>query len=284
MSRRKEYRPPKSYKDLEFLNSPDARSLRILSEFLQPMSKIRREKIRDTIVFFGSARIKSRKEALAQLRTLERKRTGRKSAAYAEDLDGARQELMMSRYYEDAVELARMLTLWSKQLFQLNRFVICSGGGPGIMEAANKGAHVARGRSIGLNISLPFEQFPNPFISDELNFEFHYFFMRKFWFVYLAKAFVMFPGGFGTFDELMEVLTLLQTSKVKKPVVVLLYGREYWDSVIRFDELVRRRLISKEDMKLFHLVDSPEEAFKYLTKNLRRLYPRETEESAPTMG
>ncbi|MEK6650203.1 MAG: TIGR00730 family Rossman fold protein [Bacteroidota bacterium] len=275
-------RADKSYKDLPFLNSPDARSLRILSEFLHPHSRFRRVGIKDTVVFFGSARLSSRAAARKAERAARKAAEARRTKKNLTRLEDASVDLEMSGYYEDAVALARKMTDWSKRLFHSNRFVVCSGGGPGIMEAANRGAKLARGRSIGLNISLPFEQNPNPFISPELNFEFHYFFMRKFWFVYLAKAFVMFPGGFGTFDELMEVLTLLQTAKIKKPVVVVLYGREFWNSVIRFDELVRRRLISKKDLNLFEFADTPDEAYKLLTKRLRALYPKETEEQQVT--
>jgi len=261
MPKRKVDKAEKAYKDLDFLNGPDARSLRILSEFLQPMSRIRRERIKETIVFFGSARILSREQA-------DTSRKG-KGGSSKEFLD-------MADYYEDCVELSKRLTQWSRSLAAPNRFVVCSGGGPGIMEAANRGAREAGGRSIGLNISLPFEQFPNQYISPELNFEFHYFFMRKFWFMYLAKAFVMFPGGFGTLDELMEVLTLLQTGKIKKPVAVVMYGSEFWKNVVNFDELVRRGMISPEDMKLFSFVDTPSQAFQVLTKGLKKLYPSDT--------
>ena len=198
-------------------------------------------------------------------------------------METAQVDLEMSRYYEEAVILSGMLTNWSMRLHPHRRFVICSGGGPGIMEAANRGALLAKGKSVGLNISLPFEQLPNQFISPELNFEFHYFFMRKFWFVYLAKALVMFPGGFGTLDELMEVLTLLQTKKIKKKVTVILYGREYWNRIINFDALVKLRMISPNDMKLFRFVDSPDEAFEHLVHELRRNYPKETAESS-TLG
>jgi hypothetical protein len=192
--------------------------------------------------------------------------------------EAARIDLEMSEYYEDAVELSRLLTKWSNQLREKNRLVICSGGGPGIMEAANKGAHLAKGKSVGLNISLPFEQNPNPYVSDELNFEFHYFFMRKFWFVYLAKAFVMFPGGFGTLDELMEVLTLLQTKKIKKKVSVVLYGRRYWENILNFPAMVQYRVISPEDLNLFVYKDTPQEAFEYLVRELRKNYAHELEE------
>ncbi|MEK6565752.1 MAG: TIGR00730 family Rossman fold protein [Bacteroidota bacterium] len=182
----------------------------------------------------------------------------------------------MSRYYEDAVELARMLTRWSKKLYHLNRFVVCSGGGPGIMEAANKGARWAGGRSVGLNISLPFEQSANPYVTKELAFEFHYFFMRKFWFVYLAKALIVFPGGFGTLDEFMEVLTLSQTSKIKKKITVVLYGSEYWKRVIDFPFMLKQGVVSKSDFKLFTYADSPKEAYEYLVKELQKNYPEET--------
>jgi len=262
MPKQKLTKAEKAYKDLPFLNSPDARSIRILSEFLQPLAKIRRERVRDTIVFFGSARVLPPEEVSRE----QASGKGKEQKSFH----------AMAKYYSECVELSRKLTQWSRSLSSSNRFVVCSGGGPGIMEAANKGASLAGGRSIGLNISLPFEQYPNQYISPELNFEFHYFFMRKFWFVYLAKAFVMFPGGFGTLDELMEVLTLLQTSKVKKPVVVVLYGSEFWKSVINFDELARRGVISKDDLKLFTFADSPDEAYHSLTKQLKKLYPTDT--------
>jgi hypothetical protein len=255
----------------------------MLAEFIQPTSVFRKEGIRDTIVFFGSARIKSKRDASTKLKRLRYKlRSQRKlSSEMRDELDGAETDVRMSKYYEDAVELSRRLTLWSKKLYQLNRFVVCSGGGPGIMEAANRGAALARGRSVGLNISLPFEQLPNQFISPELNLEFHYFFMRKFWFIYLGKALVAFPGGFGTFDELMEVLTLRQTRKIKKKITVVLYGSEFWKSVFNFDELVKRRLVSREELSLFRFADTPAEAYEYLVRELRNNYPEETEESMP---
>ncbi|MFY9221603.1 MAG: TIGR00730 family Rossman fold protein, partial [Blastocatellia bacterium] len=194
--------------------------------------------------------------------------------ALQEKLRIAKVEVKMSRYYEDAVEIARLLTEWSKNLRGgKHRFIICSGGGPGIMEAANRGAAAARGISIGLNIEIPFEQSANPYISRELSLDFHYFFMRKFWFVYLAKALVIFPGGFGTFDELMEVLTLLQTSKLHKPMPVLIYGSEYWREVLNLDAMVKWGTISPQDVKLMHFVDTPEDAFNYLRQQLEELYP-----------
>ena len=273
------HKAERAYRNAEFLNSPDARTVRLLSEFLEPMQRFRRQGIRDTIVFFGSARIKSKSEASRSLRQLESKlRRGRgPSRSLQTQVRDARIDLEMSRYYEDAVELSRLLTKWSRKLFQLNRFVVCSGGGPGIMEAVNKGARLAKGRSIGLNISLPFEQYPNKYVSPELSFEFHYFFMRKFWFVYLGKALVAFPGGFGTFDELMEVLTLSQTKKLRKKITVLLYGKEYWSRMINFDALVQLRLIGREDLNLFAYADSPKEAFQYLVGELQKNYPAETE-------
>src|ERR1700691_2809973 len=241
-------RRPVAYMNDQFLNSPDARALRILSEFLEPLAHFRREKIRDTVVFFGSARI--------------------------------REEGPMSRYYQDARTLARMLTEWSGQ-FDVNqhRFVICSGGGPGIMEAANRGASEGGGKTVGLNIGLPFEQFPNPYITPELSFEFHYFFMRKFWFSYLAKALVVFPGGFGTLDEMMEVLTLSQTQKLAKKIAIVLYGASYWKEVINFDALVRHGTIGAADLDLFRYADDPDTAFGMLKEHLTTHLQPETPET-----
>ena len=277
-------RAEKAYKNLEFLNSPDARVIRLVSEFLEPARRFRHQNIKDTIVFFGSARMKSRGTVLQHLRELERKAKLAKKPPrrIQKAMEAAQTELHMSRYYEDAVKLAKLLTQWSKRLYHQHRFVVCSGGGPGIMEAANKGAKLAGGKSIGLNISLPFEQSPNPFVTDDLNFEFHYFFMRKFWFVYLAKALVMFPGGFGTMDELFEVLTLLQTGKIKKKVTVVLYGKEYWQTMVKFDRLVELHMISPKDRRLLVFADTPQEAFEYLVKDLRRNYPKETSEQSTT--
>jgi hypothetical protein len=277
-------RAEKAYKNLEFLNSPDARVIRLVSEFLEPARRFRHQNIKDTIVFFGSARMKPRRTVLQHLRELERKAklVKKPPRTVQKAIEAAQTELHMSRYYEDAVKLAKLLTQWSKRLYHQHRFVVCSGGGPGIMEAANKGAKLAGGKSIGLNISLPFEQSPNPFVTDDLNFEFHYFFMRKFWFVYLAKALVMFPGGFGTMDELFEVLTLLQTGKIKKKVTVVLYGKEYWQTMVKFDRLVELHMISPKDRRLLVFADTPQEAFEYLVKDLRRNYPKETSEQSTT--
>jgi uncharacterized protein (TIGR00730 family) len=279
---KKRFKAEKAYRNIEFLNSPDARVIRLISEFLEPMRRLRKLGIRDTIVFFGSARVKPQSDAVRHLQALQRQssKKAKNSRKLAQLIESARIDVSMSRYYEDAVRLSKMLTIWSKKFVQKNRLVVCSGGGPGIMEAANRGAMLAKGKSIGMNISLPFEQYSNPYIPDELNFEFHYFFMRKLWFVYLSKALVMFPGGFGTFDELFEVLTLLQTRKLKKKVTVVLYGREYWKQMVNFENLVKLRLISPEDMGLFKFADTPQEAFDLLVRDLRRNYPVETASKA----
>ena len=275
-----QHKTVKAYNNIEFLNSPDARVIRLIAEFLEPARRFKREGIRDTIVFFGSARVMPRSKAVQRVKDASRNAHNRRqvSSKAKEQIDAAKIDLEMSRYYEDAVKLAQLITKWTKKLSQKNRFMISSGGGPGIMEAANKGAKLAGGRSVGLNISLPFEQSSNPYIPDELNFEFHYFFMRKLWFVYLSKAMVMFPGGFGTFDETFEVLTLVQTRKLKKKVTVILYGKEYWQKTLNFDNMVRLRLINPEDLKLFRFADTPEEAFEILVREMRKNYPGETSE------
>ncbi|MDW7738534.1 MAG: LOG family protein [Bacillota bacterium] len=268
-------KPEKAYKNLEFLNSSDARIIRILSEFLEPMKRFREQKVYDTIVFFGSARTINRDEAASKLASIESKMAGNSKQldeAIREELDFARHQMFLSKYYDEAVELASCLTSWSKSLESSHRFVICSGGGPGMMEAANKGAIESGGKSIGLNISIPMEQYSNPYITPDLNFEFHYFFMRKFWFVYLAKALVIFPGGFGTLDELFEVLTLIQTKKVLKEMPIVIYGSEYWNQVINFSAMAKYGTISKEDLKLIEFCDSVEGAFNYLRRELTRLY------------
>ena len=270
----KSNRTPKAYKNLEFLQSPQARSLRILSEFLEPLSRFKKEGIRDTIVFFGSARIPSRVTAKKNLELVKaqiRKLKG-PSKRLEVKLEHAIIDFQMSQYYEDAAALTYKLTKWAKSINNNVHFVVCSGGGPGIMEAANKGAIKAKGKSIGLNISLPFEQDSNPYISKNLSFEFHYFFMRKFWFLYPAKALVVFPGGFGSLDEFMEVLTLLQTKKIKKNLTIVLYGRNYWNQIINFQAMVKFRMISKADLNLFSYADTPEEAFGILKKGLTKNY------------
>ncbi len=264
----------KAYKDLEFLNSPEARGIRILAEYLEPQQRFQKEGVKDTIVFFGSARIRPPKQAQQGLKALrlEVKSAKRVSGKLKRELASAEARVGLSRYYEEARELARLLTVWAKKVHNGHRYVVSSGGGPGIMEAANRGAFDAGGKSVGLNISLPFEQYPNRYITETLNFEFHYFFMRKFWFVYLAKAVVIFPGGFGTLDELMEVLTLLQTQKVEKKIPIVIYGSEYWNEVINFEAMAARGVISYEDLDLLRFVDTPEEAFVYLKTELERLY------------
>ncbi|MEY2807371.1 MAG: TIGR00730 family Rossman fold protein [Planctomycetia bacterium] len=254
------YRAVKAYKNQEFIGSPDARPLRILAEYLEPQTRFDEFKVRDTIVFFGSARILPRDVAQAQLD---------KAKAEGGDVRKAERKLWMSRYYEETRELAARLTAWSKGLEGTDRrFVVCSGGGPGIMEAANRGASEAKGENIGLNISLPFEQVDNPYITRRLAFEFHYFFMRKFWFSYLAKAMVVMPGGFGTLDEFMEVVTLVQTLKIKKRLPIVLYGTEYWDKVLHMEPMVDFGTISPEDLNLFHRTDSVEDAYQYLVAEL----------------
>ncbi len=254
------YRAVKAYENEEFLGSKDARPLRILSEYLEPESRFEELRVRDTIVFFGSARILSRDVATAQLEAAKKD---------GGDVKRAEMKLHMSRYYEDTRELARRLTLWSKGLEGTDRrFVICSGGGPGIMEAANRGASEAKGENIGLNISLPFEQSDNPYITKRLAFEFHYFFMRKYWFTYLAKAMVVMPGGFGTLDEFMEVVTLVQTLKIKKHLPIVLFGTEYWDEVLHLEPMVKYGTISPEDVNLFFRTDSVDEAYAYLVNEL----------------
>ena len=248
------------YFNKEFLGSPQGRSVRILSEYYGPLQKIKKNKIYDTIVFFGSARINSKENAEIALKQL----TGSTSEKEKKRIE---KNLEMSRYYEDARQLASKLTTWSKNLkSKKSRYIITSGGGGGIMEAANRGAKEAGGISMGLTISLPFEATSNKYISDDLDLKFHYFFMRKFWFIYLAKALVVWPGGFGTLDEVMELLTLIQTKKIKKRLTIVLYGSEFWNSVVNWDYLVECGTISEEDLKLFFISDSVEDAFNYIVK------------------
>lgn len=267
--------PEKAYKNLNFLNSSDAREIRVLCEFMEPESRFRRMRVKDTIVFFGSARIVSNGAAQAEYEAAKAMTSGTKRVPKAaqETLERARHARHMARYYDNAMELAERLTTWSKSIpGRKRRFIVCSGGGPGIMEAANRGAAQAGGYSIGLNISLPFEQKPNPYQTRELSFEFHYFFIRKFWFVYLSKALIVFPGGFGTFDELFELLTLIQTNKTAKMMPVVLFGKEFWKEVINFDALVKWGMISRSDLDLFHLADDVDSAFEYVRNELTRLY------------
>jgi uncharacterized protein (TIGR00730 family) len=266
------FRPPKAYRNIRFLSSPAARSLRILSEYVEPLARFQKEKIHDTIVFFGSARVADREQARQTI------------AAARPPLSKAQAARLLSTagYYEDARELARLLTEWSMSLSAGQaRFVVCSGGGSGIMEAANRGAADAGGRSIGLNISLPFEQLPNRYITPRLSFEFHYFFMRKYWFAYLSKALIVFPGGFGTLDELMEVLTLNQTGKIKKKIFVLLYGKEYWREILNLDAMVRWGMIDEHDLQFLQFADQPQQAFQQLTAWLTINYPNDREGALP---
>ncbi len=308
-------RAEKAYLNESFLTSPEARIVLILAEYIEPRTRLAHARVRDTIVFFGSARLQSPEEAAAEIHQLDNARllaeqthslTPEVQTELEEAMRRARMHSDLSRYYEEAVELARLLTDWSitqagqnyekeqvakgqiaaaqvkEQIPYVNvetikthsfkqRYVICSGGGPGIMEAANKGATLAGGKSIGFNIALPFEQMPNSFITDELNFEFHYFFMRKFWFAYLGKALIAFPGGFGTMDELFECLTLIQTGKIRKKMPVVVYGESYWKEIIDFDKLAYYGTISRSDLNLIHFSETPEEAFEYLKGELMRL-------------
>jgi hypothetical protein len=228
---------PLAYEDSDFLASDDARPLRIIAEYLGPLRGFRRAQVHDTIVFFGSARVSDTS--------------------------------LMSRYYHDARELARLITLWSKNLSShVHRYVVCSGGGGGIMEAANRGASEAGGRTVGLNISLPREQRPNPYLTRGLSFEFHYFFMRKLWFAELARALIVFPGGFGTLDELTEILTLAQTRKLDRPIPIILYASAFWREIINFEALVRHGMISREDLELFQFADDPAAALAMLQARL----------------
>ena len=275
---------PLAYENLNFLNSADGRLIRIVSEYMEPLARFRREQIQDTVVFFGSARFRGREEADHALELLENTgstqpapsheqpaRATEIAAGKATDLQLKRAvaAVEMARYYEDARRLAGMLTTWAKTIpSRRHRFVVTSGGGPGIMEAANRGAHEAGGKTIGMNIRLPFEQAPNPYITPSLNFEFHYFFMRKLWFAYLAKALVVFPGGFGTLDEMFEILTLAQTQKLGNRITVVIYGPEYWKKVFNLDVLVDTGAISPKDIELFQFADSPAQAFEMLKQGL----------------
>ena len=281
-------RAPLAYENIAFLNSAEGRLIRIVAEYVEPLARFRKEQIQDTVVFFGSARFRGREEADAALELLEN--TGSTRPAPSEEqparipaiVEGTATDLQrkravaaveMARYYEDARRLAQLLTQWAKSIpSRRHRFVVTSGGGPGIMEAANRGAREAGGKTIGLNIRLPFEQAPNPYITPSLNFEFHYFFMRKLWFAYLAKALVVFPGGFGTLDEMFEILTLTQTQKLAKKITVVVYGTDYWKKVFNLQALVDTGAISPKDLDLFQYADTPEQAFELLRKGLTENY------------
>jgi uncharacterized protein (TIGR00730 family) len=283
MSTKEEKNAPLAYENPQFLNSPDGRILRIMSEYVEPLARFRREQIQDTVVFFGSARFPSRDLANKEMEDI-----GPSGAEERRKL--AQAGIDMARYYEDARKMAFLLSEWASQIpARRRRFVVTTGGGPGIMEAANRGAREAGAKTIGLNIQLPFEQFANPYVTPSLNFEFHYFFMRKFWFAYLAKALVIFPGGFGTLDELFEILTLAQTQKLAKKILVIIYGREYWERLINFQTMVDAAAISAHDLELFKIVDSPEEGFEFLREGLTKYHlgpdrPRRVGETVPEIA
>jgi len=273
---------PLAYLNPEFLDSQDARPIRILSEYLEPLRRFKDQKIQDTVVFFGSARVDSRERAERALKTLKARGVRDAEEEFEIELRKSRKAVEWARYYEEARELARLLTAWSCTLQSENhRFVVTSGGGPGIMEAANRGAHEAGGKTIGLNIRLPFEQEANPYITEGLQFEFHYFFMRKFWFAYLAKALVIFPGGFGTCDELFEILTLAQTDKLTKKIAVILYGSDYWDQVLSLKPMAEWGAIAEQDVDLLQHADTPADAFEQLRDHLiaHHLEPETAQES-----
>jgi hypothetical protein len=275
---------PLAYLNAEFLNSPEGRPLRIMAEYSEPMARFRRERIHDTVVFFGSARFRaldvanSELELLANTGSLQPAPDHEQPATPEEIAKGdpsrlqlkrAEAAVEMAQYYEDARMLARMVGSWAKTLpGRRHRFVVTSGGGPGIMEAANRGAFEVGAKTIGLNIQLPYEQHPNPYITPELSFDFHYFFMRKYWFAYLAKALVVFPGGFGTLDEMFELLTLAQTRKLAKHITVVIYGSEYWKHVINLELLAEKGAIAMSDLELFKFADTPDEAFAILKAGL----------------
>jgi hypothetical protein len=274
------YPAPLAYHNEDFLDSPDGRVFRILAEYQEPMTRFRRERVQDTVVFFGSARFRALDVASHELELLENTGSAKpappseqpaskaeveRGEASAQQLKLAEAAVEMAQYYEDARKLAGLISRWEMTLpGRRHRFVVTSGGGPGIMEAANRGAYEAGAKTVGLNIKLPFEQMPNPYITPDLNFEFHYFFMRKFWFAYLAKALVVFPGGFGTLDEMFELLTLAQTEKLAKKITVLIYGSDYWKSVINLETLADKGAIAIKDLELFQFADTPEEAFEKL--------------------
>jgi uncharacterized protein (TIGR00730 family) len=284
-------RAPLAYENKKFLDSPDARILRIMSEYAEPLARFRRERIQDTVVFFGSARFHSKHDAQRTLEVLAKPGSRERApAAEQQKILQARAAVEMARYYEEARALAYKLTQWASAIpSKRRRFVVTTGGGPGIMEAANQGAREAGGKTIGLNIALPFEQMPNRYISPELNFEFHYFFMRKLWFAYLAKALIVFPGGFGTCDELFEILTLAQTEKLAKKIIVVMYGSDYWKRVFNMQAMTDAGVISASDVNFFKMVDSVDEAFNYLKEGLTKYHlnphqPQKAPEIAKTRG
>jgi len=272
-----QHAPKAPHEDPIFLESTPARPIRILGEYIHPLVQLKREEIGDTIVMFGSARIESQETAEARCTRLKNEKTSKMPAAklakHRAALRHAKRLLEMSRYYEEARQLSHKLTTWSLTLGpRPRRFVVCSGGGPGIMEAANRGAYEAGGKSVGLSIELPHEQFANPYISSELSFNFKYFFMRKLWFAQIAKALIVFPGGFGTMDELWEMLTLLQTGKLPKQNIILIYGRKYWDEVLNWKAMVRWGTINEDEYKMLQFADTVDEAFDHIRAGLEKYH------------
>jgi uncharacterized protein (TIGR00730 family) len=272
-SENKEEWPIKAYKNLEFLRSDKARFIRILCELFEPEERFKVAGVEKTIVLFGSARTKPSKEAAAQLKSVNEliAQSSNPTETLQKRLKEAKMDLKASKYYDAAQELSQKLTEWSLQLPEKDRLLICSGGGPGIMEAANRGAHEANGKSVGLSISLPFEERVNDYISKELQFEFKYFFIRKYWFVMLAKSLVAFPGGFGTLDELFETLTLMQTKKVNGKAPIVLFGKEFWNELINLETLVEWGMISEDDLNYIHITDSVEDAFNFVVREVQKL-------------
>jgi len=272
-----QHAPKAPHEDHKFLSSTPARPIRILAEYLHPLTQLKKEGIGDTIVMFGSARVDSHETAAARTTRLKQEKTGKMSAKKLQNhrwaLREAKSALEMSRYYEEARQLSHRLTTWALSLGpRPRRFVMCSGGGPGIMEAANRGAYEAGGKSVGLSIELPHEQFANPYISPELSFNFHYFFMRKLWFAQIAKALIVFPGGFGTMDELWEMMTLSQTGKMPKHTLILIYGRKYWDEVLNLKAMVRWGTISRSDFDQLQFADNVDEAFEAIRSGLEKYH------------
>jgi uncharacterized protein (TIGR00730 family) len=265
--------PEKAYKNLSFLNSPAARHIRILCEYEETRQRLLHERVNHTIVFFGSARTRSSDDAAVMLEQAKEKVANHPDDPESQLLHRrAEIAVRMSRYYDEARELSKRITEWSMKREEGKQFVISSGGGPGIMEAANRGAsEVEGGRSVGLGISLPFEQGVNQYVTEELAFEFHYFFTRKYWFLYTCKALVIFPGGFGTMDELFESLTLIQTGKIKKKLPIVLYGSDYWNEVINVEKMAEFGTISPGDIDLVHVSDTVEDAYDYLTSELEKV-------------
>ena len=263
----------KAYENSDFLQGNNARVLRILSEYLEPENRLAEQNVKDTIVFFGSARIQPLEESQRKFDDLMKRMESGAEKPNEEEMNQASRAVRLSRYYEDASMLAQLIVPWASSLEGRGKqLVICSGGGPGIMEAANRGASAAGGKSIGLSISLPMEQSTNSYVPEELAFEFHYFFMRKLWFVYLAKAVVIFPGGFGTLDEAFEALTLVQTGKTREKMPILFYGEDYWRDILHLEALARWGMISPDDLNLIHFCDEPHQAFEILKREIGRIY------------